>query len=78
MTITAIKCKKCNTTVFSRTRHDFRWCECKACAIDGGREYTKVVGNFEDYETILMEIPQTTKELYDDWNTYADKYGVLK
>lgn len=40
--VTAIYCKSCKDTVWSRHRHDMRWCKCGNCAIDGGRSYTKI------------------------------------
>ena len=58
MTIIAIKCKKCNHIIWSRHRHDYRSCKCGAVAIDGGRDYTKVNGNQEDYETHSIVIPK--------------------
>lgn len=74
----AIKCKKCGDTVFSRTTHDFRYCGCKLVAIDGGGDYTRIIGEQKDYETLQIDLKQTEKELYDDWNTPTDKYGIIK
>ena len=37
-----IKCMKCEDTIQSMFRHDFKWCKCKSIAIDGGRDYTKI------------------------------------
>lgn len=36
-----IKCKKCGDIIESKHRHDFRWCSCKNCAVDGGLDYMK-------------------------------------
>lgn len=74
----AIKCKRCGSTVFSRARHDFRWCSCNLVAIDGGNNYTRTAGDPENFKSIQLDIEQTKKELYDDWNTNADKYGLIK
>lgn len=77
MKVNAIKCLDCGDTVFSRARHDFRWCSCKKCAIDGGFEYTKI--NFIiPPEQVEIEIEQTKKELYDDWNYSINKFGLIK
>ena len=77
MIITAIRCKKCKDVVFSRARHDFRWCSCKNCAIDGGQEdYIKITG--EDCEVITLESNIKSKELYDDWSFSRDIFGILK
>lgn len=51
----AIKCLKCGDVVVSRHRHDFRWCKCETVAIDGGRDYTRVCGNPEDYKIIQVK-----------------------
>ena len=78
--VSAIKCKHCKDTIFSRCRHDFRWCSCEKVAIDGGFDYIKVTGDGEDYEMVNnFEIEYVSKEeLYDDWNSYRDKYGLIK
>lgn len=55
MKITKLKCKRCSDVIVSKYRHDFVWCKCGFCAIDGGRDYTKLVGNPEDYELIEEE-----------------------
>lgn len=36
-----IRCKKCGDVIESKTRHDFVWCKCGACAVDGGHDYLK-------------------------------------
>jgi hypothetical protein len=38
----SIRCNHCNDVITSDNRHDFRYCKCGACAIDGGSWYTKV------------------------------------
>lgn len=53
-------CNKCKSKIQSMHRHDFVWCSCKAIAVDGGSEYTKLVGNAEDIlnesgEAFLLE-----------------------
>ena len=42
-------CAKCCDVIQSRARHDFVSCNCGAIAIDGGADYTKCVGNPEDF-----------------------------
>ena len=78
--VACIKCPRCKDTVFSRTRHDIRDCSCSAVAIDGGREYTKVlfIAEVEPPKTFSLEIEQSEKELYEDWNFQVDKYGLIK
>lgn len=40
--------------IYSRYRHDMRWDSEKICAIDGGRDYTKVVGTPDRYLTLQI------------------------
>lgn len=47
-----IRCKKCNEIIESKNRHDFKWCKCKSCAVDGGTFYLKRCGNIEDWEDL--------------------------
>lgn len=48
----AIKCKKCQDVIESKHRHDFVSCKCGAVCVDGGKDYTRRVGNPEDYEDL--------------------------
>lgn len=76
MIITVYTCPKCKDSIFSRTTHDFRSCSCGEISIDGGFDYTKVscVTSFPKSKKITLDV--TEKELYDDWNTDRNKYGV--
>jgi len=79
MKVRAIKCNKCGDTIFSRTRHDMRWCTCKGVAVDGGRDYVKVnhqVG--ADYNNVEIEIEQSSAQLFNDWNGGEELYGLIK
>ena len=53
-----IRCKKCGDIIESKSVHDFVWCSCKACAVDGGHDYLRRVGNLEDWE----DLSETEKE----------------
>lgn len=79
MKVTAIKCPNCNDVIYSRTRHDMRWCSCGKVAIDGGREYTKLLypPEYNDLETITIEVDATNDQLYNDWNNETDNYGII-
>lgn len=35
----AIQCKHCGDIIESRSVHDFKFCSCKSCAVDGGHDY---------------------------------------
>lgn len=77
--VISITCPKCGYTIFSRTRHDCRSCFCKSVNIDGGFEYTKVGFDpkLEPPQPKEMEVSQTPKELYDDWNDGTEKFGFI-
>ena len=45
-----IKCLKCGDVIESKSVHDFRWCSCHACAVDGGRQYLRRLGEPTDWE----------------------------
>lgn len=41
LTRNAARCKKCNTVIESKHRHDFVRCLCGSIFIDGGLEYNR-------------------------------------
>jgi len=79
MKIQTVNCPKCGERIYSRARHDFRYCSCGYLFVDGGTEYLRFgAKEFEGIEVKEVEIDVTPKELYDDWNKGTDKYGVVK
>ena len=48
----AIRCKKCGDVIESKTVHDFKFCRCGSCAVDGGHDYLRRCGNREDWEEL--------------------------
>lgn len=36
-----IECLECGDQIFSEFRHDFRYCRCGACFVDGGFDYLR-------------------------------------
>lgn len=44
-----VKCKKCEEVIESKHRRDFKWCECKSVAVDGGDECPRIIGNEENW-----------------------------
>ncbi len=80
-TVKAIKCPKCKETIFSRALHDFHSCSCKTVSIDGGFDYTRVLFSpimRKPPEIFEIEVEQTPMELYEDWNTQTDKFGIIQ
>lgn len=80
MKIPAIRCRKCGSIVFSRAEWDFRRCECGKVAIDGGFTVYggRVIGDPEGYENLVLDLPVTKKELFDDWNERKDRFGIIR
>ena len=60
-----IKCKKCGDIIESKSPHDFKWCKCESCAVDGGREYLKrcykLKDDIEDLSVIERYIVDITE-----------------
>ena len=42
--VNKIQCRKCHQIIESTYRHDFKWCMCKSCAVDGGHDYLRRLG----------------------------------
>lgn len=42
---------------FSRCRHDYRWVGGQEVAIDGGRDYTRIIGTPQEYLTLEIKGP---------------------
>ena len=51
----AARCRKCNTVVESKTRHDFSICNCGAIFVDGGTDYYRAGGDPKDFEWMDTE-----------------------
>lgn len=78
MKIQALKCKKCGDIIFSRSRHDFRYCSCGAIFVDGGFDYFRYGGDFADMESVKILVDATKDDLYQDWSRGINKYGLRK
>ena len=48
------RCLKCNDIIVSKTSHDFVTCKCGSISVDGGMNYTRRVGDFENFEDRSM------------------------
>ena len=56
-----IRCKKCGDIIESVSVHDFKFCSCGACAVDGGHDYLRRCGNLEDWEDLSEVKSDMTK-----------------
>ncbi len=56
--VNKIQCKKCKDIIESKHVHDFKWCKCRSIAVDGGLEYLRRIGNFED----IIELSEFEKK----------------
>lgn len=61
---TGIRCLKCNDEIFSMHRHDFKYCKCNACAVDGGFSYIKISANDRCGNFIDKQDGKSYKDLY--------------
>lgn len=76
--VTCVQCPECNYIIYSRARHDYRPCPCGTVAIDGGFDYVKIMFTGTCPDTFNKYVRATRAELYDDWNTCTDKFGVIR
>ncbi len=68
------QCLKCGDHIESQHVHDFRYCSCKAVAVDGGYDYLRRVGKAEDYiETSIYETRSGMSYLGKTLLTHCDE-----
>jgi hypothetical protein len=53
----SVKCLKCGEEIESKSVHDFRSCKCGNISVDGGKEYLRRVGNYEECEDTSITEP---------------------
>lgn len=56
-----IQCKHCGDIIESKTVHDFKWCSCQTCFVDGGHEYLRR-GFRNSPEDDYIELSETTED----------------
>ena len=76
MKIQTVQCPKCKDIIYSRARHDYRYCSCGAIFVDGGLDYLRYGGD-DNIEISVIDLDVTEKELYNDWNKFENKFGVI-
>lgn len=81
MIVKAIFCEECNTTVYSRGHGDMRECECGRVVVYGGfLNYFKydIKDKKTRYEVRKININATPDDLYRDFESMSDNFGLLK
>ena len=81
MLVRAIHCEECDTTVYSRATDDLRECECGRVRVYGGfmsHFKYEIIDKKTKYKTLKMNIQATPNDLYDDYETMEDKFGLIK
>ncbi len=64
-----VKCRLCGDQIESRHRHDLRYCSCQKVAVDGGRDYLRIVGKPDAYDVVLVDpVPMP-------WSTTRTRIG---
>ena len=58
-----IRCKKCGDIIESFSVHDFKFCSCESCAVDGGHDYLRRCGWREDWEELSEIVPDEEKNV---------------
>ena len=76
--VTTITCPICGVEMYSRARHDARFCKC-GTMVDGGFDYLHLgwPNGHSQPKTRVRYITATRKQLYDDWNKRMDKFGII-
>jgi len=74
-------CLSCGDKIFSRHRHDFVECTCGAIAVDGGQEYIRRVGDFENAMDLSWSLPddvykECAEAAQNAIDTGRNKFGI--
>jgi hypothetical protein len=77
--VTTVTCPKCEVEIYSRARHDLRSCRC-GTFIDGGFDYLRYGGpdGFSAPKIRTRYVRATKLEIFRDWNTGEDRFGLIK
>lgn len=77
--VRTVTCPDCKDETFSRARYDYHLCECGATMVDGGFDYLRYTGKVLSLVVVRVRyVNATRRELYDDWNIGANKFGFIK
>lgn len=76
--VNGIKCGHCGDILFSRSRHDMRWCSCGKSAIDGGRDYIKTCGDLDKMTVLEIIVPHSDIDMWKDYWSKENKIGLYQ
>ena len=76
----AIRRKHCGDIIESTYRHDFKFCSCQRCAVDGGLDYLRRCGDIDDWEdlSVYKEVEVTPKYKVGDIVTFDYMGSFIK
>lgn len=57
-----LQCLDCGDIIESFDRHDFKWCSCKMCFIDGGTEYVRYGTENRECARLMTEWEEEDEE----------------
>lgn len=70
-----IQCPKCKELLFSMSRHDFHYCLCGACFIDGGRDYLSYGWSSDINAADIKRVTKSHKRVKDTKLSRKPKLG---
>ena len=60
--VNKIRCKFCGDIIESVYRHDFRYCKCQKCFVDGGKDYLRRGYSTDDPNDSYEELSEYEEE----------------
>jgi len=83
MKVEVYQCNKCKQWIYSRARHDMKYCKCGLLGVDGGHMSDENVWVAERLTNHLLDKKVVTIEannliLYNDWNESENEWGVYE
>jgi len=79
--VNVVTCPCCGQSIYSRARHDFRYCNCGEVWVDGGLDYFRYPLHTEkdnlDVKTSVVTVDATREQLYLDYKKSRNLFGTL-
>lgn len=57
-----IRCNLCGDEIESTSVHDYVQCSCGACAVDGGHDYLRRIGDHDSWTDISVVTPDDNRK----------------